>query len=234
LTYFPIRGLAEDIRLLLKHSEIEFNDNRPTFEEWDKIKAEFAPIFGQLPAWEEGTDKFYQSKAIIRHLARKYGYYGTSEKDKTYIDMVAEAVIDWRRSFPFYSSDYEAKKKEYMELLPTFKKQFNELIKGKFMNGNKISYADFMVYEVLDINEQFDPNFLKDSDKLKTFKTNFEAIDSIADYLKSGDRPASVNGSSAHWSAYVAPPPGEEKKKEEPKEEEKDEEKEKEEEEEEE
>ncbi len=53
LWYFPVRGRAEPIRMLLKLCGVPFEDVKVDFEDWPTMKEETP--FGQLPVLEVGT-----------------------------------------------------------------------------------------------------------------------------------------------------------------------------------
>ena len=38
LTYFPVRGFGEFIRLIFHYSNVPFEDNRVSFEDWPNLK----------------------------------------------------------------------------------------------------------------------------------------------------------------------------------------------------
>lgn len=87
LTYFPIRGLAEQIRLLLIDNKIEFEDDRIKSGTWQDIKSQFVrsmrfspcsnvitfQIFDQVPCLYDNGKAIAQTGAIMRHLGRKHG-----------------------------------------------------------------------------------------------------------------------------------------------------------------
>lgn len=85
LTYFPIRGLAEQTRLLFIDNKIEFEDDLVDREKWSAMKSNFVchfalfvcwkrllQVFGQVPCLTDGNLQVCQSGAIMRHLARKH------------------------------------------------------------------------------------------------------------------------------------------------------------------
>uniref|UniRef100_A0A673ZWB4 glutathione transferase n=1 Tax=Salmo trutta TaxID=8032 RepID=A0A673ZWB4_SALTR len=66
LTYFPVRGCAEVIRVMLKVQGAEFDKNI---------------FFGQLPKFEHCGLTLYQINVVRRHLARKLGRWRNNIKD---------------------------------------------------------------------------------------------------------------------------------------------------------
>lgn len=99
LHYFPVRGRAEPIRLLMALREIRWYE--PPIEPIYSIlhqELDGYP-FRQLPRFTHevnGTVDISQSMAIIRHLARKLEAYGSTTEQAANIDMIIEAVKDLR------------------------------------------------------------------------------------------------------------------------------------------
>ena len=107
LRYFDIRGLAEPIRLTLAALGLEYEELkyercpansfgeaecRPGVTDWNTAKQEGIASgllpFGQVPSLtytdqQSGkTFEMVQSQAILRFLARKHNFYGTSEEEE--------------------------------------------------------------------------------------------------------------------------------------------------------
>uniref|UniRef100_A0A8C7UXX0 glutathione transferase n=1 Tax=Oncorhynchus mykiss TaxID=8022 RepID=A0A8C7UXX0_ONCMY len=94
LTYFPVRGRAEVIRVMLKDQGAEFDEKVITMEMWKESTLKASCLFGQLPIFEDGDLTLYQTNAIRRHLARKLGLYGKDQREAALIDMMDEAIQD--------------------------------------------------------------------------------------------------------------------------------------------
>ncbi|XP_054754454.1 S-crystallin SL11-like [Lytechinus pictus] len=120
LTYFVTRGRAEPIRLLLVDAGIEFEDRRFTDEQWLERKKSGEFPLNQLPILEADGKTMVQSRAIMRHLARKYGYNGATEEETYQIDVLCEALEDLVASvFNIVFSDFDqAYKDKLKENLP--------------------------------------------------------------------------------------------------------------------
>jgi len=101
LTYFAVRGLAEQIRVLLKDAKVEYTAvdyplavNGVQCAEFQALKQSGKLDYGSIPLWEEDGLQLVQSIAIARHLAKKYGYSGENEHEAAKIDSVIEGVRD--------------------------------------------------------------------------------------------------------------------------------------------
>ena len=73
LIYFDIHGRAAPCRMLLAHANVEYEDERITFEAWPELKA--SKSLKGLPVWEEDGKFFGESKALLRYLGSKHDYY---------------------------------------------------------------------------------------------------------------------------------------------------------------
>ncbi|KAK5970795.1 Glutathione S-transferase [Trichostrongylus colubriformis] len=101
LTYFDGRGAAEVIRQLFVLAGQEYKDVRLTHEEWPKHKAEMP--FGQLPVLEVDGKQLPQSFAIVRFLARKFGFAGKNAWEEAVVDSIADQYKDFMNEVrPFF------------------------------------------------------------------------------------------------------------------------------------
>ncbi|XP_040854547.1 glutathione S-transferase Mu 3 isoform X6 [Ochotona curzoniae] len=95
----------------------------------------------------------------------------------------------------------EKMKPQYLEQLPGQLKQFS-LFLGKFswFAGEKLTFVDFLTYDVLDQNRMFEPKCLDEFPNLKAFMCRFEALEKIAAYMQS-DRffKMPINNKMAKW-----------------------------------
>jgi glutathione S-transferase len=107
LTYFPIRGRAEPIRLLLEDAQIKYEDHRNFNWQQEKPNRDKYP-FGQLPCMSFGSLHIVQQDAILRHLAREHNYYGTLPEEMADADMIAGAVEDLKGPYgkAIYGGDF--------------------------------------------------------------------------------------------------------------------------------
>jgi glutathione S-transferase len=106
LLYFPARGRAEVIRLVLAEAGVEFDEHhvgkgtppaggRPT--DLGELKAAGVLPFGAVPVWEEADGlRLAQSAAIANHLARQHGLRGRTDLEAARCDELLGAVEDVR------------------------------------------------------------------------------------------------------------------------------------------
>ncbi|VDK61941.1 unnamed protein product [Onchocerca ochengi] len=202
LTYFSIRGLAEPIRLFLVDQDIKFIDDRIAKDDFSSIKSQFQ--FGQLPCLYDGDQQIVQSGAILRHLARKYNLNGENEMETTYIDMFCEGVRDLHVKYTrmIYMA-YETEKDPYIKsILPGELAKFEKLLatRGNGRNlilGDKISYADYALFEELDVHQILDPHCLDKFPLLKAFHQRMKDRPKLKEYCEKRDAakvPVNGNG----------------------------------------
>jgi len=106
LVYFPARGRAELIRLLLAEAGVDYHehpvgkgtppkDGRPT--DMAALLGDGSLPFGAAPVWEEpGGFRLAQSLAIANHLARTHGLAGRTAAETARCDEWLGAVDDVR------------------------------------------------------------------------------------------------------------------------------------------
>ncbi|XP_032129804.1 glutathione S-transferase Mu 1-like [Sapajus apella] len=76
-----------------------------------------------------------------------------------------------------YSPDFEKLKPEYLEGIPTMMQHFSQFLgKGPWFVGDKITFVDFLAYDVLDLHRIFEPTCLDTFPNLKDFISRFEVM----------------------------------------------------------
>ncbi|CAL2043661.1 unnamed protein product [Caenorhabditis brenneri] len=173
LYYFTIRGFGEYIRLLFLDNDIKFEDIRYDFnsKEWEDMKKTM--IFGQMPCLKMDGKEYVQAGAIMRHLGKVHNLNGSNEDEAFFLDMFNECVRDLRLKFAFFIyKDTETHDQIANKTLPEFLGKLEKLFKehpGDFIIGNKISYADYFLFEELDVYHTFDKTILDKFPDLKEF-----------------------------------------------------------------
>ncbi|NXX45710.1 GSTM2 transferase, partial [Tricholaema leucomelas] len=198
LGYWDLRGLTHPIRLLLEYTETPYEEKRyrpgpaPEYDakEWLKEKEKLGLDFPNLPYLIDGTVKLTQSSAILRYIARKHNMCGETEQEKLYVDMLENQVVDLRMNFIrlCYSPDFEKLKPAYLEQLPGKLQELSRFLGSrKWFVGDKLTYVDFLAYDVLDQQRMFVPDCPElQGGNLGQFLQRFEALGKISAYLRSG------------------------------------------------
>ncbi|XP_005076670.1 glutathione S-transferase Mu 2 [Mesocricetus auratus] len=196
LGYWDIRGLCHAIRLLLEYTETSYEEKRYTMgdapdydqSQWLSEKFKLGLDFPNLPYLIDGSHKITQSNAILRYIARKHNLCGETEEEKIRIDILENQVMDTRMQLVMvcYNPEFEKQKSEYLKGLPEKMKLYSEFLgKRPWFAGDKITYVDFLAYDVLDQQQLFEPKCLDAFPNLKDFKARFEALKKISAYMKS-------------------------------------------------
>ncbi|XP_069489087.1 glutathione S-transferase Mu 1-like isoform X2 [Ambystoma mexicanum] len=179
LGYWDVRGLGHSIRLLLEYTGTKYEEKMytcgpaPDYDrsDWLKEKETLGLDFPNLPYFIDGSVKLTQSSAIIRYIARKHNLCGESEEEMVRVDLLQSQVMDFRMQLATIAYS------------PDF-----------------ITFADFLVYDVLDQHRMLEPKCLDSFPNLKTFLDQFEALEKINIYMKSGRfMKTPINGKMAKW-----------------------------------
>ncbi|KAL6083203.1 hypothetical protein STEG23_010543, partial [Scotinomys teguina] len=142
----------------------------------------------ELPYLIDGSHKITQSNAILRYLARKHNLCGETEEERVRVDILENQVMDSRIRMGMlcYSPDFEKRKPEFLEGLPDQLKLYSEFLgEQPWFAGDKITYVDFLVYDILDQHRLFEPKCLDAFPNLKDFLAHFEGLKKISAYMKS-------------------------------------------------
>ncbi|XP_046323159.1 glutathione S-transferase Mu 3 isoform X1 [Marmota monax] len=195
LGYWDIRGLAHAIRLLLEFTDTSYEEKRyicgeaPDYDrsQWLDVKFKLDLDFPNLPYLMDGNNKITQSNAILRYIARKHNMCGDTEEEKIRVDIMENQIMDFRMQLIrlCYNSDHEKMKPQYLEQLPGQLKLFS-LFLGKYswFAGEKLTFVDFLTYDVLDQNRMFEPKCLDEFPNLKAFMCRFEfSVDTTSLYV---------------------------------------------------
>ncbi|KFO22831.1 glutathione S-transferase Mu 2 [Fukomys damarensis] len=196
LGYWDIRGLAHAIRLLLEYTDTSYEEKRYTVgdapdydrSQWLNEKFKLGLDFPNLPYLIDGTHKLTQSNAIMRYIARKHNLCGETEEERIRVDILENQVMDVRFQLAMvcYNPDFEKKKPEFLEGLPDKMKLFSQFLgEHPWFAGNKITFVDFLAYDVLDQHRMFEPKCLEAFPNLKDFISRFEGLKKISAYMKS-------------------------------------------------
>ncbi|XP_047582441.1 glutathione S-transferase Mu 1 [Lutra lutra] len=196
LGYWDIRGLAHAIRLLLEYTDSPYEEKKYTMgdapdydrSQWLNEKFKLGLDFPNLPYLIDGAHKITQSNAILRYIARKHNLCGETEEEKIRMDILENEVMDNRIYFAriCYNPDFEKLKPGYLEGLPDKMKLYSQFLGTRpWFAGEKLTYVDFLAYDLLDILRMFEPKCLDAFPNLKEFVARFEGLKKISAYMKS-------------------------------------------------
>nr|AMO13198.1 glutathione S-transferase [Panonychus citri] len=195
LGYWNLRGLGDPIRLLLAQADVEYElktyniGAAPEYSKDDFRSGanELGLDFPNLPYYIDGDVKLSQTVAILRYLGRKNGLAGTEENEVTRCDLAEQASMDMIMFlFKCWRTHDETAQKEINEYIPPKLEQLNKFLgSGPFVLGEKVSYADCIMYSLLDFVRIYKCELIEAHSTLKDFLSKFESLPKIDGYLKS-------------------------------------------------
>jgi len=200
LGYWKIRGLAQPIRLLLEYTHTPFEDKHyeigpgPDFDRsaWTNEKYKLGLNFPNLPYLIDPRTnlKLTQSNAILLYLGQRHQLAGDNASEAAVVNMILGHIYDLRDQISriAYDAKYEDRKAEFFS--GSMKTNVTEiesfLADGrKWSAGHKLSIADFVLYEVMSVCREMNPEVLASAPKIQEHLTRFESLPAIAAYLKS-------------------------------------------------
>ncbi|KAG3110488.1 hypothetical protein PI125_g9982 [Phytophthora idaei] len=159
LTYFPVAGRAEPIRLAFFVGGIDFEDVRLSFDEFEKVKSELP--FNQLPVLEVDGESVSQSLAILRYAGSLAGLYPTTNLlAASHVDEIFVLIDEmfnspeWRATVRERDPEKLQKMREGLSngLIPKtleFLEKRVDAFKGPYATGSELTVADLAVYAVI-------------------------------------------------------------------------------------
>uniref|UniRef100_A0A8C2XYH7 Glutathione S-transferase n=1 Tax=Capra hircus TaxID=9925 RepID=A0A8C2XYH7_CAPHI len=181
IVYFPTRGRCEALRMLLADQDQSWKEEVVTKESWLQGPLKASCLYGQLPKFQDGDLTLYQSNAILRHLGRSFGLYGTDEREAALVDMVNDGLEDLRRR-----SARAGDKAQYVRELPPFETLLSQNQGGQaFIVGNQISFADYNLLDLLLNHQVLVPGCLDPFPLLSAYVARLSARPKLKAFLAS-------------------------------------------------
>ncbi|NXL75154.1 GSTM5 transferase, partial [Leptocoma aspasia] len=173
--------------------------------QWINEKEKLGLDFPNLPYFIDGPTKLTQSNAILRYIARKHNMCEIGDPvpalGTPYWEGAPQAG---RLGLPILTPSFlpqEKLKPGYLEQLPGKLKLFSNFLGDrKWFAGEKLTFVDFLMFDVLDQNRIFEPKCLEPFKNLKDFVDRFGALEKVAAYLKSSRfQKMPINNKMAKW-----------------------------------
>jgi len=201
LAYWKIRGLAQPIRLLLEYTQTPYENKyyevgqAPQFDRsaWLGEKYKLGLTFPNLPYLVDPRAnglKLTQSNAILFYVAQQNKLAGDTPAETAVINMILGYLYDLRDAMgrSAYHPNYESFKADFFN--DTMKRRVAEiesfLADGrKWAAGAKLTVADFVLYEVMNVCREMNTKALTSAPKVQEHQARFESLPEIAAYLKS-------------------------------------------------
>ena len=215
LGYWNIRGLAESIRLLLHYLEIEYKEvlydfgPAPDFkgDSWFNVKYTLGLDYPNIPYLIDGDFKMTESNAILRYICEKYKpeLLGETLKERAFVNMAVGVLGDLNsaKGQLMYGGKDCPGNEQFKNTVKNKLSDLNNLLgKNKFLAGEKITYADFLLDEIAEsINDLLEPIF----DEYPNLKKHFDTICEIPSIKKyrAERKPKPYNGRMAKLGGEV-------------------------------
>lgn len=158
-------------------------------------KGEAAMDFPNLPYYVEtrpdGTKlKLTQSLAITRHLARKFDLVVKGEDQQALMELYEQQLTDLRNNcvgHAYQSSLVAWRFPNYPEDCKALFKTWERILSGKqWLMGSKLTYIDFIFYELLEWHRILVKDLFKEFPELGKYSQRFEQLPAIKNYMSSG------------------------------------------------
>ncbi|TKR63519.1 hypothetical protein L596_027337 [Steinernema carpocapsae] len=199
----PGRGRSETLRLMLTMMRKKFEDRRVTINEWREYKKrEDLDENAKLPVLRlKDNSHIIGAVEIGRHLAVSLHLFGSSSAQQEEIESIVAHVESLQPDLApvlraTITKNDELRKEcwnTYKEeiLNPVLEKLTNKLDARTFFVGDKVSWADFAVAEMLSRYAScFDSFFLSSHPILREHMRNMERMPTLKSYI--ADRPRSA------------------------------------------
>jgi len=214
ISYWPVRGLINPTRMLLEHVgekyEMEIFPWQPvpgSTLDWSAQKYQLGLPFPNLPFLKDGNTILTQSEAIIRYFARKHDLVAKTEEEHQQQDVISGVLGDLRAMWGklvYGAADFDKDKVVYRkESLSPILKQLDKYLTNKdYLVGifrHRLTYVDFILFELLDINSILFPDLLNDFPNLKKFHTRIGDLKGVKEFLASDRMPVQMNAPIAKF-----------------------------------
>lgn len=194
LHYFKGRGRAETTRWMLAVNEIPFV-NVPVNSALALADLRAANVlpFDQLPLLEIDGLKLSQSSAMVRYLARKGDFYGSSCEDAMWCDLIAAVADDFSETAkqaafqPAPQAAKSALQARFDKFGPRLESQLQKKGSG-FSATDRLSFADVVLAEALSDYLAWIPELLHEAPGLSSLHKQVISHPGIAAYLDSAQR----------------------------------------------
>jgi len=149
----------------------------------------------KLPYWFDDDVKLSQSGAILKYLGRKHDLAPVTERQLQRCEVAEGEAWDLRFRFvrTCYHEDFETMRDGFVQsFIARFKLLSHFLGTNPYFAGDKLTYVDFLMYDLLDVHLIMEPEALKGLDNLAAFQQRVASLDNVAAYIKSDrfvDRP---------------------------------------------
>lgn len=130
-----------------------------------------------------------KSLAILRHLGRTHGLVPKTEAEWIRVDVAEQQFIDFRGGFNpkvITTTDLVQLRRDYTPVVAQQLQQTSAFLGArKYVAGEDITYVDFLVYDVLEVFQQWSPASFNGLDNLKAYMNRIGSYPKLKAYLAS-------------------------------------------------
>lgn len=209
LVYGNWQGRGEPIRIALAYKGIDWVE--PPYSEVVKTlhtNLDSYP-FRQVPRYIDEDVDIVQSQAILRHVGRKHGLYGSNLRENAEVDQVIEGFVELRDKLRTAVQGDDAAKQQYNETIAapaeklvtlkspgggiaSLERLLSKNNNGVFV-GNDVTIADLLVFTLTDLHFGLGSGIIADHIRttfplLTKQHAKISANPGVAAYLKSARR----------------------------------------------
>lgn len=151
LTYYPVPGKGELIRMMLSHHQVNYEEGYKGYHERESYE------FGQIPVLDIDGRRLAQTKAILDYLSKKYGLFPSSPPLFIKVKFLADVFGEMRQAL----KDYVIHAQDRKTTVPLF---FNRVVPGvlqilketleangskEYLVGTELTVADLLFCEFI-------------------------------------------------------------------------------------
>lgn len=143
---------------MLEDAGIDFKYVRYTFPQWLEQKQKLLAEKIRAPTMPYITvdGKYYgKTVPVMKYITQKLGgqYEGRNEDEVQLLDAYTDSIMDWMNNYVTYAFRDGDADTYLNKQAPEAYKTFNDIlsdVKGPYILGDYISYADFLLYHVIE------------------------------------------------------------------------------------
>ena len=189
LYYFPIKGRAEAIRMVLIHTSTEYENIIIEFKDWPEHKPK-APN-SSLPYIDFNGELIGGSSVIVRFFGERYGL-GGSEIENLKLAAAQELIEDiFQCLASVVINKDETKKKDLFDIFTETAKIKLKTLDRKIKNGHiegvagkdGTNWADISVTVLLEACGDLNKDVYKDCENLQKLRAYVESLPKIKEWI---------------------------------------------------
>jgi glutathione S-transferase len=218
LGYWSVRGLAAQLRYMLKYAEVDFEDdlypqvfdenatgyNRWNGDAWWTVYDKKGLEMPNLPYFIDGDVKLSMSSAIARYICAKWKpeLLGRTPAEQGYAAMVEMALVDANSEFDSIAFSVEGTSEKMREASKEHLAPVHKFLGEKpFLCGDAVTFVDFILFEMIDKCQAgyiWDGKFFAEFPAFEAYFARIEALPNVM-----GKEERASYGTFSGWRAKL-------------------------------